>query len=127
MLEILKQIAAQLNTKTDWAIVGSAGLAGAGVDLFLVNIGVLSPGECAAGAAGIALTTKRGWEARRDAVRNGKILTVCMREAKNLSSELDGRGKKGAAMALRLATEVAEIDKDVVALKAAIVLATAQL
>lgn len=126
MIEVLKQIADQLNTKADWAIVGGAALVGAGVDLFLFNIGVLSPGECATAAAGSALAAKKGWEAHRDMKRNEKIVKLYIYQAKKLADELEAKQKKSFAEALRTAARVAEIDRNSVALKTAIDTARAQ-
>lgn len=129
MIDIFKQIAAQLNSKSDWAIVGGAALGGAAIDLFLVNIGVLSAGECAAGSAGLALTTKRGWEARRDAKQNQQLLKLYLDRAKMIVNELSSRGENCAAelLTLELAIEVAEIDRDLETLKVAIAAAIARL
>jgi hypothetical protein len=98
MIEGAKDIIAQLNSPSDWAVVGGAAVLGFVVDgaINIIPLPFFSPGVCGISAAGIMLSTKRGAEAlsnRRAVEERRRIL---LKEAARCGEELDLRGETAA-------------------------------
>lgn len=125
MISELREIAKQLNTASDVAVVGGAGLIGFIADavINIVPIPIFSPGVCGVTAAGGALTLKRGWEAERQAVRNRRaaedeakrrrrLLDLAADEAQRLEARLRTSGKFGLAEKIAFQARAARITDD---------------
>lgn len=110
MLGDLKEILNQLNSKSDWAVVGTAGITGFVVDavIDIVPIPIFSPGVCGVTAAGLALSAKRGWEAVAQSRRDGDAVDDFRWEAERIARLLEEKGDLATAEWLRFQIKVAK-------------------
>jgi hypothetical protein len=98
MIEEGKAIVAQLNSPSDWAIVGGAAVLGLVLDgaINIIPLPFFSPGVCALTAAGATLSAKRGAEALSARKSLAKRHVTLSREAQRCLSELGSRGESVA-------------------------------
>jgi hypothetical protein len=91
MIGDLEKLLERLNSKSDWAVVGAAGLFGFVADaaINIVPLPIFSPGTCGLTAAGIALTAKRGWESVIEENQKEKQLRLYLKEASHLIREAE--------------------------------------
>lgn len=91
MIGDLEKLLERLNSKSDWAVVGAAGLVGflADAAINIVPLPVFSPGTCGLAAAGIALTAKRGWESLIEDRQKQQQLRLYVDEASHLIREAE--------------------------------------
>ena len=129
MLGDIKDVLANLNSPSDWAIVGAAGLLGFTLDaaINIVPLPIFSPGVCGATAAGAALPAKRGWDADQLRKRNRRLLDLYRQEARHIAEELDARGLTFEARSLLFDAEVAAAEGDIAAIRSAFEKARARL
>jgi hypothetical protein len=118
----IRELAKQLNTSSDVAVVGGAGLIGFVVDaaINIVPIPIFSPGVCGITAAGGALALKRGWEARRQGQldrratndaedRRRRLVAFATEEASLIENRLRQSGKIGLADKIAFQAHAARI------------------
>lgn len=96
MIEDAKGIIEQLNSPSDWSLVGGAAVLGLVLDgaINIVPLPFFSPGVCAVTAAGIVLSAKRGVEAISARKSLEKRHVALSREAQRCIRELNTRGEE---------------------------------
>lgn len=122
MIDDIKEVLGSLNSPADWAIVGAAGLAGFVLDaaINIVPLPIFSPGVCGATAAGMALTAKRGFEARQQSQRRARLIALYADEARRIATDLMAGGHMREALALQFDIDAAVAEVDLGALKDAV-------
>ncbi len=123
VLNDVKELLANLNSKSDWAIVGAAGLLGFVMDaaINIAPLPIFTPGTCGLTAAGAALAAKRGWEARQEATKNAQLLSLYYYEADRLLAEFGKESPRVAEIdALRFDLRVALAASDLPGIRAVI-------
>jgi hypothetical protein len=99
MISDAKEVIAQLNSPSDWALIGGAMTAGFILDgaINIVPLPFFSPGVCALAAGSIMLTLKRSVEASQSALRNRGKIGLLEREAVYCIETLRANGDDGKA------------------------------
>lgn len=122
MLGDLKDIIKQLNSASDVAVVGTAAIVGFVADaaINIVPLPIFTPGVCGVTAAGVALSAKRGWEAKVQARRSRNALTAYRWEAEKIADRLEAKRKIAMAEWLRFQATVAIEENDAALLRSAI-------
>jgi hypothetical protein len=118
----LKEIISQLNSKSDWAVVGTAGIVGFVVDaaIDIIPIPIFSPGVCGVTAAGTALSAKRGWEATIQSRRDKAAMDDYRWEANRIAGLLEENNDIPTAEWLKFQIQVAKQKGDPSILQSAI-------
>ena len=114
MIPSFDDVAKRLDEPLDWVVVGGSALAALVLDgiLDLLPGPFFTPLASAFAAAVLGLVVKRGFDARRLAVRRSKLRSLLTAEIARIAAELTTQGSSDAASDLLLDRDLALLNDD---------------